>query len=209
VEERRDERIGRERSHWPAPKPIPTTRGPDGRPPPGTPAGPPLATGRSPFGPAATRRLLAAARSTAYSILQNDADADDTAQSVLVRCLDRIAALPDRSAVLRFVRVAARNAALDLRRANGRRPPAEPIRAVSDPRPSPHQLAEYRDFHATLTAALTRLSPRCRAVARLYLFEEYTRPEVAAELGMTLAAVEKQITRMYRLLRPQLGHFRP
>jgi len=104
--------------------------------------------------------------------------------------------------------VAARNASLDLRRWESRRTPAEPASPVSDPRPSPHQLAEYDEFRAALTAALTRLPPRCRAVAHLYLIKEYTRPEIAAELGMTLAAVEKQVTRTYRLLRHPLDRFR-
>jgi RNA polymerase sigma factor (sigma-70 family) len=49
-------------------------------------------------------------------------------------------------------------------------------------------------------AMIGRLPERCRQVMSLYLYEQMTRREVAKHLGMTPGAVEKQITRGYRLL---------
>jgi RNA polymerase sigma factor (sigma-70 family) len=48
---------------------------------------------------------------------------------------------------------------------------------------------------------INALPERCREVMSLYVYNKLTRREVSNSLGISLKAVEKQITRGYRLLR--------
>jgi RNA polymerase sigma-70 factor (ECF subfamily) len=68
----------------------------------------------------------------------------------------------------------------------------------------PDYHAEQCELRALLERSIAGLPTRCREVLLRIGTGRVTRAEVAEELGISLGAVEKQITRGYRLLRQTL-----
>lgn len=69
--------------------------------------------------------------------------------------------------------------------------------------------AEQSEVRLAVGRALEALTPKARAVARLWFLEEMTQPEIAQALGMTLAAVGNHVVRAGKRLRLLLSDVWP
>jgi len=67
--------------------------------------------------------------------------------------------------------------------------------------PSPETLLHQQQTNALLLAAIENLPPRCREVFMLHKFEGLTYNQIAAQLGITTSAVEKQMMRAMQACR--------
>lgn len=136
----------------------------------------------------------------AWLILEDVADAEDVAQTVFQRLWGssewRTLGSPGS-----YFRRAARKEALHARRDRDRRRAwREGVRFDPQyPHPGrvegPDELVARGESRARLTRSLAGLPPQCRRVMELVLLEGWTQGEVAAELGITPKAVEKQVAR--------------
>jgi RNA polymerase sigma factor (sigma-70 family) len=158
---------------------------------------------------AAYRSYLHHTRSAALAVLQCPAGADDAAQRVLLRMLKRGGAAWD--AVLdvgQYFRAAGRREALMMLREEAREmTTTRGLTEVADHPclgPDPLECCIAAADRAQLLECVQRLPPRCSEVL-LLAFNGRSRPEIAQELGVGLNAVEKQISRGYRLLRKRLA----
>jgi RNA polymerase sigma factor (sigma-70 family) len=76
-----------------------------------------------------------------------------------------------------------------------------------DPDASPEARAAEAELRAALSELLLELEPSDRAVLLLSEVEDYSAPEVAAELGLSAGAVRVRLTRLRKRLREGLGSF--
>lgn len=72
---------------------------------------------------------------------------------------------------------------------------------------SPERLSAQHELGAALNAILLSLDPKERAILLLAELEDYTAPEIAAELGLTAGAVRTRLTRLRQRLRDRLAAF--
>jgi RNA polymerase sigma factor (sigma-70 family) len=71
---------------------------------------------------------------------------------------------------------------------------------LTDPRPLPDELVSARQRFDRLRAALESLPPRAREALLLHRLDGYSYEQIAAQLGISVSAVEKNIGRaMYQL----------
>ena len=156
----------------------------------------------------------------AQRVLGSPADAEDASQRVFGR-LWKSGSWESIAQPRHFFRKAGRREALSMLRRPGCPTPLHSLNgplvdAVRSLDPLPDEML-MRDDRVRLAAALiTRLPPRCQTVCALVFLEGLTYPEVAARLGVTVKAVEKQVARGLQTLRrhveepagPARPHFR-
>ena len=129
------------------------------------------------------------------SRLANDHEAEDLAQEVYLRLLrvkDNERILNPRAYVLRVAanvvfewRLLARN-----RLAHS----ADPLDQMLDGQDTQHE-AEVQQEVRQLEAALTTLSPKCRAVLLMHRRDRYTYEEIAAKLEISVSMVKKYLVK--------------
>lgn len=81
------------------------------------------------------------------------------------------------------------------------------IEAYSDDKPSPEHHAAVRRDYARMLAFIDDLPERCRAVVKLRKIDGWSQKEIAAHLGMTEKAVEKQVWRGVRAIQDAWSEF--
>jgi len=147
------------------------------------------------------RTFARALYAVALAHLGRPADAEDVAQDVLLKSLERIDTCrqPDRFGawLVGIARHQARNA-LKARRL--RDVPADPP-ADEEAGAAPQELALVR---GELLAALDELSPVHREVVLLHDLEGWTHPEIAAALEIGEEASRQHLSRARRALRQRL-----
>jgi RNA polymerase sigma-70 factor (ECF subfamily) len=125
-------------------------------------------------------------------------DPEDLLQSAFVRLEEyrSRAEVADPRAFL--VRVAV-NLAHDERRTPAARLPREPLDAgglgLADDKPLQDEVLEVRNRLRKVQQALGELSPRTRQVFLMHRIEHLKYREIAAELGITVSAVEKHVAK--------------
>jgi RNA polymerase sigma factor (sigma-70 family) len=141
----------------------------------------------------------------ARTFTRSDADAEDLAQSALVRALQRgtLTCTPDQAKwyVLRIVR----NLAIDQARARSR-VTVEPRAAVPDAavlEPAPDDLVAGAE-PVLPRSLIDDLAPHHREVLRLRFFEELSYEKVAERLGTTEHAARQRVYRAMQALRTKL-----
>lgn len=72
--------------------------------------------------------------------------------------------------------------------------------------PDPDGATRSTEIDAAVAAAIADLPTRCRAVYALRWYDQLTYPEIAHILGITIKAVEAQVTAALKRLRPKLDH---
>lgn len=159
------------------------------------------------------RRSAKSARDAAFRVLEDRGAAEDVVQDVFRRAMaGKHASTPERFNESYIVRAARNEAISKLRlRSHGPGVPLalDTIEGIPDPAPSPEAIAARVEERDILRHAIAELPPRCREVASLIAFEELTRSEVAERLGISLKAVEWQITKAYaRLVSINIGNAR-
>lgn len=78
------------------------------------------------------------------------------------------------------------------------------IEAFRDDAPSPEDAATSREDYRRMLDILDALPERCRNVVRLRKIEGWSQKQIAAHLGMTEKAVEKQVWLGVKAIRSQL-----
>ncbi len=73
-----------------------------------------------------------------------------------------------------------------------------------DPAPSPQEIAEERDLHRHVLAAVAALPPSEREATLLFYYDQLTVREIAAALGITANAVKARLHKSRRRLRQSL-----
>ena len=75
---------------------------------------------------------------------------------------------------------------------------------LSDRAPQPHEVAETRETHRLILAAVAQLSPANRDACLLYYFEQMSVREIASLLHISVTAVKGRLHKSRRKLRDQL-----
>lgn len=133
-------------------------------------------------------------------------EAEDILQDLYVK-LESVPAGPVAEPRAYLYRMA-ENLLLDRRRSAGRRSGREEAWATSrlgamreaDERPSAEQVLIARERLALVASALAELPERTRLVFRRFRIEGVPQREIAAELGISLSAVEKHLQRAYQVV---------
>jgi RNA polymerase sigma-70 factor, ECF subfamily len=134
------------------------------------------------------------------SIVRNPAAAEDLTVETFWRVYAARARFQPSRGFEAWVRTIATHAALDWLRVQ-RRETALPPDLTAPGNGDPGIAAEIRD---KTSAAFRRLPPKLRVVAVLAIVEEVPYKEVAAALGISVAAVKVRVFRALRLLRRDL-----
>lgn len=135
------------------------------------------------------------------------ADADDVTQEVFVTAFQRLTDLRDPAAFPGWLCAAARNAAVDRRRAAARAPVVAELAAAADlalAQPAPDEIAAGSELRERVLAEVQALPEAYRETLVLRLVEGMTGPEIAAATGLTHGSVRVNLTRGMQLLRPRL-----
>ena len=75
--------------------------------------------------------------------------------------------------------------------------------------PNPHEVVEARELHRTVLRAVDTLSPKTRAATLLFYYEQLSVREVAATLGISVAAVKGRLHKARNRLRDLLADVQP
>lgn len=142
--------------------------------------------------------------------VRDRAAAEDIVQDVFVRILQAGSA-GSPEADTRILYAAARHAAIDHAMTTARRSSllAEHLPEQTAPvQASLSAALEARDTLVALDRALAELTPRAREIFILHRVEGLPNALIAARLGITVSAVEKQVARTFRHCQKRLGAYR-
>jgi RNA polymerase sigma-70 factor (ECF subfamily) len=150
---------------------------------------------------------------TAYRILRNQEDAEDSAQRSFQRAFTNLNRFREDSAFATWVTRIAINEALMLlrhRRANpslsdGNSHGDEESRSsdLRDNGPGPEEILAKNELRATVTQAISNLGESLRTVVFLRELQGLTSAEAARRLGLSVAAVKARVFHARRHLRRQ------
>jgi len=126
-------------------------------------------------------------------------DAEDIAQEAFARLF----ALGQTRSASGFLYQTARHLVIDDKRRAQRSGAVmiehEAIESVADPAPSPEERAHWRQRLERAQAMLNRMSPKCRRVFLMRAVDGDSYAEIAAQTGLSIVAVEKQLLRAFRI----------
>lgn len=149
-------------------------------------------------------RLLAAGRRHC----RTSAEADDAVQETLLVAADELGGFRGEGSLEGFlVRIVARACR---RLSRGRKNDAAAHDSTAEliaVGGSPETLSAQHELGVALQEVLLSLDPRDRAILLLSELEDYTAPEIGAELGLTAGAVRTRLTRLRQGLRHRLAAF--
>jgi len=137
--------------------------------------------------------------------IDNRAEIEDLAQEIYLRLLriERTDLIRSPEALL--FRVAS-NAVYEWRLLARNRMPHGPseLDAIESAEAEPATAVWRAELTRALTAALARLSPKCRAAVVLHRREQLTYAQVGVQLGISIAMVKKYLSQGVALCREQL-----
>lgn len=146
----------------------------------------------------------------AYTILGNQSDANDIVQETFLRAYRRLNRLRKDGAIVSYLCKTARNAAIDLLRANGNARPdpldgsdASSIDPVSH-RPGPDAELRRQIDNDALGVAIAELNPDHRVVVVMHHIEDLPVDEIATELQIPVGTVKSRLGRARAALRRKL-----
>lgn len=140
-------------------------------------------------------------------ILPDERDREECLSDVLLQVWEAIDSYdPQRASLTTWLTTLARNAALNRRRSNQRRQESDPLdETVPSSAESPEQSAIKAETARALWNAVGRLDHRDRDLfLRKYYYYQST-AQIAAELGLSLRAVEGRLYRIRKRLQDELG----
>jgi RNA polymerase sigma-70 factor, ECF subfamily len=145
---------------------------------------------------------------TAYSILNNAADAEDVVQSLFLRLVRRQLPPEVRTNVRGYFYRAAVNQSLDILRSRRRYELVADLENLDVTSRSPDSPFTER-LHRLLEAALTELSPEAVHILVLRYTHNYSDKQIAALLGLSRTAIAVRLfrsrARLKKLMRDSLG----
>ncbi|MGB7266963.1 MAG: sigma-70 family RNA polymerase sigma factor [Terracidiphilus sp.] len=148
----------------------------------------------------------------AYSVLRNQADAEDAVQEAFLRVLRHREMLSDvRDHRVWLIRIVW-NIVLDRKRRAKTRPETDDVAELARVLPATGLSAEERaaaaQHHAHVLACVERLPSKERQVLMLSAFEELTSVEIASVLSITESSVRSRLFRARNLMAGLLDHSR-
>ncbi|HVN93609.1 MAG TPA: RNA polymerase sigma factor [Terracidiphilus sp.] len=148
----------------------------------------------------------------AYSVLRNQADAEDAVQEAFVRVLrhrDSLAEVRDQRVWL--IRIVW-NIVLDRKRRAKTRPETDDVSELARVLPSTglsaEEVASAAQHHAHVLGCVDRLPAKERQVLVLSAFDELSSVEIASVLGITESSVRSRLFRARNLMAELLEHER-
>ena len=145
---------------------------------------------------------------TAYSIVNNAADAEDVVQSLFLRLVRRQVPPEVRTNVKGYLYRAAVNQSLDIIRSRRRYELVPDVENLDVPSGAAESLFAER-LHLHLEAALNELSPDAVQILVLRYTHNYSDKQIAALLGISRTAVAVRLlrsrARLKKLMRDSLG----
>jgi RNA polymerase sigma-70 factor (ECF subfamily) len=151
---------------------------------------------------------------TAYRILRNQEDAEDTAQRSFQRAFTNLSRFREDSAFTTWVTRIAINEALMLLRQRRANPSLSENNnhddeeflsfGLRDDRPGPEEILAKNELRATVTQAISHLRDNLRTVVFLRELQGLTSAETARRLGLSVAAVKARVFHARRHLRRHL-----
>jgi RNA polymerase sigma-70 factor (ECF subfamily) len=137
-----------------------------------------------------------------WSVVKNEADAEDLAQEAFVRAYQKIGAMKSDDAFAPWLFRIATNLCLDFLRRKGRFREEE----LEDTHASPMRSdgIPTEDVAAAIDRALASLPDMQRIVATLYLVEEFSHAEIAAMMKLNEGTVRSHLSLARRKLQVQL-----
>ena len=143
---------------------------------------------------AEVRPLLDTLYRVAYTILENDADAQDAAQAAVEQAYVSLDTLKDRARFRPWLMRILKNECYIILRQKKRVIPFDDL---------PEQSSEPLDT-LDLKSAFSRLSAESRLCITLYYFEGYSIPEIAAFLNEPEGTVKSRLSRARKSMRQDL-----
>lgn len=146
----------------------------------------------------------------ADNLVRDQAVAEELVQDVLLELWRRREQLAVQGSPQAYLFQATRNRALNHLRHRQVHRRAEP-RLVAGEAPAPSASAEIEagELEAAVRQAVDELTPRCREVFELSRVHGFRYAEIAETLGVSVKAVEAQMTRALRTLRGRLAPWLP
>ncbi|WP_337169731.1 RNA polymerase sigma-70 factor [Gemmatimonas aurantiaca] len=144
----------------------------------------------------------------ANRILHEPGVAEELAQDVFLELWRRRETLPDGSSIPGYLLQAARNRALNhLRHLQVRRKTQVFVEALSEPAEQADAETQAAELDVAIRDAIAELPPRTREVFLMSRERNLRYSEIAEELGITVKAVEANMSRALRQLREKLSPF--
>ena len=148
----------------------------------------------------------------AYSVLRNQADAEDAVQEAFLRVLRHRESLDEiRDQRVWLIRIVW-NVVLDRKRRLKTRPETDDVDELARVLPANGLTAEQRaaaaQHHAHVLACVEQLPAKERQVLELSAFEELSSVEIAEVLRISESSVRSRLFRARNLMAELLGHAR-
>jgi RNA polymerase sigma-70 factor (ECF subfamily) len=145
----------------------------------------------------------------AESILRDRADAEDTAQEVLLELWRRRSNIVLETSLRAYLFQSTRNRALNRIRHQRVVDRLDPEVAKPSPSPRPDRELAEREMAVLVKQAIAELPDRCREVFLLSREQGLRYAEIATALGISIKTVEAQMGKALRLLRERLAAWLP
>jgi len=146
----------------------------------------------------------------ANRLLHDPGVAEELAQDVFLEMWRRRDQLPDGSSVPGYLLQAVRNRALNhLRHLKVRQRTQSYVEAMSEPADTADEEAETGELEVAIREAIAALPPRTREVFLMSRERNLKYAEIAELLGISVKAVEANMSRALRQLRDRLAPFLP
>jgi len=145
---------------------------------------------------------------SANRIVHDPGVAEELAQDVMLELWRRREQLPDGSSVPGYLLQAARNRALNhLRHLQVQKKAQVFVEALTEPAEHADADAEARELEVAIREAIAELPPRTREVFLMSRERNLRYGEIAEQLGVTVKAVEANMSRALRQLREKLSPY--
>jgi RNA polymerase sigma-70 factor (ECF subfamily) len=145
---------------------------------------------------------------TAYSLLDNPADAEDVLQTIFLRLLRNGLPPGFQKNVEGYLYRAAVNASLDLIRARKRRERTDGLEQVESP-PENAEMEFIEESHRRLAEALAELDPEAAEILVLKYVHSYKDADIARVIGTSRGAIAMRLlrsrSRLRKLMRDPAG----
>ena len=150
----------------------------------------------------------------AYRVLLNREEALDVVQETFCKAFSKLDQLSDNDAWGKWIRRIAFNASISRTRTTGRifkwfgkKLEEEDIPKIGVPQLSVRENAEYSELSNALRKALSKLSPKQRAIATLHFEENLSGPEISGILNISHNTVRSHLFRARQHLQKHLEKF--
>ncbi len=145
---------------------------------------------------------------SANRILHDPGVAEELAQDVMLELWRRREQLPDGSSIPGYLMQAARNRALNhLRHLQVQKKSQVYVEAMSEPAEQADADTQANELESAIREAIADLPPRTREVFLMSRERNLKYSEIAEQLGVTVKAVEANMSRALRQLREKLSPF--